>query len=89
MISTTSKASTLSSVAALNLSCYLHARSGWGEKRVALQRRRTVALAVGILVVRHRCSIENAYQLLAQGSAEQGVSVHDIATVVVSDAPGR
>lgn len=75
---------TLASVAVLNASRYLRALALWAEGCLAVHQRKTVALARGILMVRHGCSTEDAFQILVQVAAEQDLYIHEMASDVVA-----
>jgi len=76
---------TLASVAVLSASRYLRLFPLWAEALLAVHQRRTVALAQGILMVRHDCPSDEAFQMLVQDAAEQNMHVHELASVLVAD----
>ena len=79
---------TVASVVVFNAGFYLRAVRDQRLAQTAVRARSVLMQAKGILMVRHQCSGEDAFEWLLRTAEDQGLSVAEVAAaVVVQRAP--
>ena len=58
------------------------------DRAAAMSTRRSIDVAIGILMQQHECSAESAFQLLRQSSQSQNAKIRDVAQELIRPFPG-
>jgi AmiR/NasT family two-component response regulator len=74
------------SVAVANILSYADATNEVTHLRIAIESRAVIEQAKGIIMVRDRCTADEAYQLLTRISQQQNVKLRQLAQTIVDAA---
>ena len=58
------------------------------DRAAAMTTRRSIDVAIGILMMQHQCSAESAFQMLRNTSQSRNAKIRDVAQELISPFPG-
>jgi GAF domain-containing protein len=70
-------------VAVMNADAHAEARNQANHLKIALESRKVIDMALGILVATHRCSPDQAFAILSRASQNRNQKLRDLAAAMV------